>query len=91
MKKESNSLGFFLTALTLIFIFCKLTGHINWSWVWALSPMWIPLAIWLILMLVIGILTYFSEVASRKRIQNIADMQDRVNRKVADGIFNGEN
>lgn len=32
-------------ALTLLFIGLKLTGYIDWSWVWVLSPLWIPLVI----------------------------------------------
>jgi hypothetical protein len=31
--------------LTLIFIVLKLTGSINWSWWWVLSPILIPIAI----------------------------------------------
>lgn len=31
-----------LSVLTLIFIVLKLTGLIDWSWVWVLSPVWIP-------------------------------------------------
>lgn len=31
--------------LGLIFITLKLTGHITWSWLWVLSPFWIPFAI----------------------------------------------
>lgn len=31
--------------LGLIFITLKLTGHIEWSWLWVLSPFWIPIAI----------------------------------------------
>lgn len=27
--------------LTVLFIGLKLTGHITWSWIWILSPMWI--------------------------------------------------
>ena len=27
--------------LTLIFITLKLLGHIDWSWVWVLCPLWI--------------------------------------------------
>lgn len=38
----------FLQALTLIFIVLKLTGHISWSWLWVLSPLWIPLGIALV-------------------------------------------
>ncbi len=28
----------------LTFTVLKLTGHIDWSWVWVLAPAWIPLA-----------------------------------------------
>ena len=34
-----------LGILGLIFITLKLTGHITWSWLWVLSPFWIPLVI----------------------------------------------
>lgn len=27
--------------LTIIFILLKVTGVINWSWLWVLSPLWI--------------------------------------------------
>ena len=30
----------FLSLLALLFIGLKLTGHIDWSWVWVLSPLW---------------------------------------------------
>lgn len=42
--KEGGGLGCG-TVLGLIFIVLKLTGNIDWSWVWVLSPFWIPLAI----------------------------------------------
>ena len=31
----------FVGVLTLIFVVSKLTGNINWSWLWVLSPIWI--------------------------------------------------
>lgn len=30
----------FLSLLALLFIGLKLTGHIEWSWAWVLSPLW---------------------------------------------------
>jgi hypothetical protein len=33
------------TILGVAFIVLKLTGYINWSWVWVLSPFWIPFVI----------------------------------------------
>lgn len=34
----------FPALLGLLFIGLKLTGYITWSWVWVLSPFWVPLA-----------------------------------------------
>lgn len=31
----------FAGLLTVLFIGLKLTGHITWSWLWVLSPLWI--------------------------------------------------
>jgi len=31
----------FGSLLTLVFIVLKLTGVIDWSWIWVLSPLWI--------------------------------------------------
>jgi len=40
---SSGGIGFF-GLLTIIFITLKLTDHIDWSWWWVLSPLWIPWA-----------------------------------------------
>jgi hypothetical protein len=45
MSDTSSSSGIGFTGLlTIVFITLKLTGYIDWSWVWILSPMWIGLA-----------------------------------------------
>ncbi len=31
--------------LGLIFIALKLMGHISWSWLWVLSPFWLPFTV----------------------------------------------
>lgn len=44
--------GVLLPGLTILFVALKLTGYIDWSWLWVLSPMLIcliPLAIVLLL------------------------------------------
>lgn len=43
----------FLGLLTIVFIVLKLTGYIVWSWIWVLSPLWIPLGLLLSIMFVI--------------------------------------
>jgi len=44
MSKNSNNISSggigFPGFLTIVFIVLKLTGVINWSWVWVLSPIW---------------------------------------------------
>lgn len=40
----SGGIGFF-GLLCIVFIVLKLTGHINWSWIWVLAPLWIPPAV----------------------------------------------
>lgn len=54
MDKKTGGIGF-LGILTLIFITLKLLGAITWSWWWVLSPLWIPVAILLVIALVIVI------------------------------------
>ena len=46
----------FLDALTLLFIGLKLTGTIDWSWWWVLSPVWISFSVALFLVVVLLIL-----------------------------------
>ena len=41
-KSNGNSGGLGIGgALTVLFVGLKLTGHIDWSWWWVLSPIWI--------------------------------------------------
>ena len=39
--------------LTIAFIILKLCGVIKWSWLWVLSPTWIPIALVIIVLLII--------------------------------------
>lgn len=47
--------------LGLIFITLKLTGHITWSWLWVLSPFWIPVAVALLIFLIVFLWALFSK------------------------------
>ena len=40
------------TILTIIFVILKLTGSIAWSWWWVFSPLWIAIAI--VILIVLG-------------------------------------
>lgn len=52
--------------LGLIFITLKLTGYINWSWLWVLSPFWMPLAIAIGIFIVVFLGAIVVDFFSRK-------------------------
>lgn len=56
MSKDSNgttSGGLGLSGVLLVvFIVLKLCKVITWSWVWVLSPLWISLIIWGVILLI---------------------------------------
>lgn len=61
MKKNNNNVSSgggmgICGVLALIFIVLKLLGVITWSWWWVLSPLWIGLALTLIVVLVLLII-----------------------------------
>lgn len=41
---QSGGIGF-VGLLTIVFITLKLTGYIDWSWWWVLSPIWITVGL----------------------------------------------
>jgi hypothetical protein len=49
-KKTGCSVS--LPMITLILVILKLTGVIDWSWVWITSPIWIPIALVLFILFV---------------------------------------
>lgn len=40
--------------LTVLFVGLKLTGYIDWPWIWVVSPIWISLLIFLLILALIG-------------------------------------
>jgi hypothetical protein len=65
-KSTSSGVGF--TSLLLIaFIVLKLCNVITWSWLWVLSPFWIPTGIALLLLGAIGVIR-FMEARKNKKI-----------------------
>ena len=48
-------------ALGVVFIVLRLCGVIDWPWVWVLAPIWVPICLWLLAVLIAFI------VAARKR------------------------
>ena len=51
-KQTSNGIGF-TGVLTIVFIILKLCGVITWSWWWVLSPLWISMILWVIVVVIV--------------------------------------
>lgn len=59
-KKTSSGSGITFTGLlTILFIGLKLTGFIDWSWWWVVSPIWISLGVVFTILLVMALITIF--------------------------------
>ena len=67
-SKNTGGVGF-LGLLTLLFIGLKLTGYITWSWIWVLSPIWIPFSIALLIFSVAGLLVALGKIDIDKIIK----------------------
>lgn len=57
MSSEKNYGGIGLAGiLFVVFLVLKLTGHIDWSWWWVTSPLWLLVTIIIaVLLLIVGI------------------------------------
>lgn len=54
----------FITIITALFVWAKLTKLIDWSWWWVFSPLWIAaaiaLAVFIVIIIVAGIMAWRS-------------------------------
>jgi hypothetical protein len=50
--------------LTILFIGLKLGNIIDWPWVWVLSPIWIPVALLLVVALISVIIVLVDDMAT---------------------------
>lgn len=60
MNNNKNVLNIGLNlcdVLCIIFIVLKIVGVINWSWWWVVSPLWINLA--LVVLIYVGLFIYY--------------------------------
>ncbi len=57
MKNKNAGIGF-CGALTIAFIILKLCHVIEWSWIWVVAPLWVPLIIGIILIIIAAVLDH---------------------------------
>ena len=61
-KNSSKGGGIgFVGMLTILFIGLKLTGYIDWSWLWVVSPIWITFLVVLVLLIIFVIFRFLNE------------------------------
>lgn len=53
-KTTSNTSSMFVPLLAVLFIGLKVTGYIAWPWLWVLSLIWIPGALALLGVILVG-------------------------------------
>lgn len=64
MNKSNSSGGIgFCGLLAISFIVLKVTKIISWSWLWILSPIWMPLVV----VSIIGVIIAFVKIRGGKR------------------------
>ena len=51
MKIKIDCAGIFVQILVILFIGLKLLGVIDWSWWWVLSPIWISIILFVVVIL----------------------------------------
>ena len=62
----SGGIGF-IGMLTIAFIVLKLINIISWSWIWVLSPLWVPTAILLLMFVLLLIGGIIMSMFKRKK------------------------
>jgi len=53
--------------ITLIFILMQYINIINWHWIWIISPLWIPLAFAIVIMIVIYLFKFIIYLTDRNK------------------------
>ena len=93
MGNNNNSSGLGLgMILFLIFLILKLTNNIDWSWWWVTSPLWIPLGIGILIILIIQLsdLQMKKKFNIKKFIESVnpteSKIMDRLNESLKDRI-----
>ena len=67
-SSEAGSRGVGTGGLLLVlFVGLKLGHVITWSWLWVLSPVWVPLAFAAVLIFLMGLIAFVQELAKERR------------------------
>lgn len=65
-NSSSGGMGF-VRWLTILFIGLKLTHYIEWTWWWVLSPIWISLVLFCLMMMGVGFVAFILYLKDKAR------------------------
>lgn len=57
----------FCSVLFIVFLILKLCNVINWSWWWVTTPLWVPVALGIIVFVVYFIVLFIKELITNRR------------------------
>lgn len=77
---SSGGIGFF-GLLTIVFIVLRLMGIIEWGWVWVLAPLWMPLAL-----VLVGVIIFLIVAAIASNNRKRRWRRNRLNRSRTDHL-----
>ena len=60
IKEYGGEIGFFVV-LTIVFVALKLLKIVTWPWIFVLIPIWLPIVIFLVLVLLGFLVLYIAE------------------------------
>lgn len=69
MNNNNNSIGFG-GVLFCIFLVLKLTNVISWSWWWVTAPLWIPMALATVILLMAGVFLLIGRNSTERALHN---------------------
>lgn len=81
----------FGTALLLIFVTLKLCHVINWSWWWVLSPLWIGVVLWALILGLFAIWNLPKLIKHNRKAKRIKELMKNMSYGEAIFEYNVEN
>jgi H+/Cl- antiporter ClcA len=74
MKEQTASTSISLyTIVFIIFLILKLTGNIDWSWWWVTSPIWIPILLFVGVLVIVFLFGLLYVATTGKNIEELIE------------------
>ena len=51
----------------LVFVILKLTGAVLWTWLWVISPLWIPVSLAFVIISIVIIIAALRDIRERRK------------------------